>query len=114
MQVAPSAYWREAARRREPARCPRRRQRDAELLPKIERVWEANLRVYGADKVWKQLHREGVVVARCTVERLMRRQGLCGVIRGKPCARRVPIRRRRARWTSSIASSRRSGQTSCG
>jgi len=83
MQVAPSAYWREAARRREPARCPPRRQRDAELLPKIERVWEANLRVYGADKVWKQLHREGVVVARCTVERLMRRQGLCGVSRGK-------------------------------
>jgi transposase InsO family protein len=53
------------------------------LIPLIERVWQANLQVYGADKVWRQLNREGVVVARCTVERLMRRQGLRGVIRGK-------------------------------
>ncbi len=83
MQVAPSAYWREAARRREPALAPRRRQRDAQLLAQIERVWNANLRVYGADKVWKQLNREHIEVARCTVERLMRRQGLRGVIRGK-------------------------------
>ena len=52
-------------------------------MPEIERVWQANLRVYGADKVWRQLNREGVVVARCTVERLMRRQGLRGVMRGK-------------------------------
>jgi len=52
-------------------------------VPEIERVWQANLRVYGADKVWRQLNREGVVVARCTVERLMRRQGLRGVMRGK-------------------------------
>ena len=49
----------------------------------IQRVWEANLQVYGADKVWRQLQREGVVVARCTVERLMRRLGLRGVRRGK-------------------------------
>ena len=53
------------------------------MLPHIERVWHANLQVYGADKVWKQLNREGIVVARCTVERLMRRQGLRGVMRGK-------------------------------
>lgn len=53
------------------------------LAPEIERVWQANLQVYGADKVWRQLNREGVEVARCTVERLMRRQGLCGVMRGK-------------------------------
>jgi transposase InsO family protein len=83
LQVAPSAVWREAARRREPARCPPRRRRDAQLLPEIERVWDANLRVYGADKVWKQLRREQIDVARCTVERLMRRAGLRGVIRGK-------------------------------
>ena len=57
--------------------------RDELLVPEIERVWQANLRVYGADKVWRQLNREGVVVARCTVERLMRRQGLRGVVRGK-------------------------------
>ena len=52
-------------------------------MPEIERVWQVNLQVYGADKVWRQLNREGVVVARCTVERLMRRQGLRGVVRGK-------------------------------
>ena len=53
------------------------------LVPAIERVWQGNLQVYGADKVWKQLAREGMPVARCTVERLMRRQGLRGVVRGK-------------------------------
>ena len=90
LQIAPSAYWREAARKREPALCPARRQRDAALLPEIERVWENNLRVYGADKVWKQLRRERFAVARCTVERLMRRQGLRGVIRGKSVRTTVP------------------------
>ena len=45
-------------------------------MPQIERVWRANLQVYGADKVWRQLAREGTVVARCTVERLMRRLGV--------------------------------------
>jgi putative transposase len=90
LQVAPSAYWREAGRRRDPARCPARRQRDAALLPEIERVWNGNMRVYGADKVWKQLRRENFAVARCTVERLMRRQGLRGVIRGKGVRTTVP------------------------
>ena len=52
-------------------------------MPEIQRVWQANLQVYGADKVWRQLRREGTKVARCTVERLMRRQGLRGVMRGK-------------------------------
>lgn len=52
-------------------------------MPEIERVWNANMQVYGADKVWGQLGREGHPVARCTVERLMRRQGLRGVRRGK-------------------------------
>jgi putative transposase len=53
------------------------------LAPRIKRVWHANMQVYGADKVWRQLTREGTTVARCTVERLMRRQGLRGVMRGK-------------------------------
>ena len=57
--------------------------RDDVLVPEIERVWQTNLKVYGADKVWRQLNREGIVIARCTVERLMRRQGLRGVMRGK-------------------------------
>ena len=56
----------------------------------IERVWQANLQVYGADKVWRQLQREGVTVARCTVERLMRRQGLRGVRRGKTVRTTIP------------------------
>jgi putative transposase len=90
LQVAPSGYRREAARRRDPARCPPRRQRDAALLPEIERIWRGNLQVYGADKVWKQLRREGIPVARCTVERLMRAQGWRGVIRGKTVRTTVP------------------------
>jgi len=74
LQVAPSAYRRHAARRRNPDLRSARAKRDDELVWQIERVWEANLQVYGADKVWKQLNREGVPVARCSVERLMRRQ----------------------------------------
>ena len=60
-----------------------RAQRDACLVPQLQRVWQANLQVYGADKVWRQLNREGIAVARCTVERLMRQEGLQGVRRGK-------------------------------
>ena len=60
-----------------------RAQRDEALMPQIERVWQANLQVYGADKVWQQLNREGDDVARCTVERLMRRLGLRACCRGK-------------------------------
>ena len=83
LQIAPSGYWRHAAHQRNPQlRCPRA-QRDDTLVPHVERVWQANMRVYGADKVWKQMNREGVVVARCTVERLMKRLGLQGVRRGK-------------------------------
>jgi transposase InsO family protein len=90
LQIGPSGYWREAARSRQPALCPPRRVRDAALLPEIERVWENNVRVYGADKVWKQLRRERFAVARCTVERLMRGAGLRGVIRGKSVRTTVP------------------------
>lgn len=72
LQVAPSAYRRHAARRRNPELLPERAQRDARLLPKVQRVYDQNLKVYGADKVWRQLRREGTAVARCTVERLMR------------------------------------------
>ena len=83
LQIAPSAYRRHAARQRTPALCSARAQRDEVLVPQIERVWRSNLHVYGADKVWRQLEREGTAVARCTVERLMRQQGLQGVRRGK-------------------------------
>jgi putative transposase len=57
--------------------------RDAGLVPEIRRVFTENYSVYGADKVWAQLNREGITVARCTVERLMRAEGLRGAVRGK-------------------------------
>ncbi len=59
-------------------------------MPEIERVWQANLEVYGADKVWRQMRREGTEVARCTVERLMSRLGLRGAVRGKVVRTTVP------------------------
>lgn len=83
LQMAPSGYRRHAARRRQPETRSARARHDEALLPQITRVWNENLQVYGADKVWRQLGREGVPVARCTVERLMRQQGLHGVMRGK-------------------------------
>ena len=60
------------------------------MLPQVQRVYDQNLRVYGADKVWRQLCREGTAVARCTVERLMRLRGLQGVRRGKAVRTTVP------------------------
>ena len=90
LQVAPSAYRRHAARQRNPALLPARAQRDACLVPQVQRVYEHNLSVYGADKVWRQLRREGTAVARCTVERLMRLCGLCGARRGKVVRTTVP------------------------
>ena len=90
LQVAPSAYRRHAARRRNPALLSVRARRDAILLPQVQRVYDQNLRVYGADKVWRQLGREGTSVARCTVERLMRLLGLQGVRRGRSLRTTVP------------------------
>ena len=82
LQVAPSSYY--AAIGRPPSA---RRRRDEALKVDIRRVWEEHRSVYGADKVWAQLRREGTPVARCTVERLMRTLGLRGVVRGKAFAR---------------------------
>ncbi|MHB8346180.1 MAG: IS3 family transposase [Acidiferrobacterales bacterium] len=83
LQVAPSACWLHAARARNPAlRCARAK-RDDILIPEIRRIGQANLGVYGADKVWRQMNRKRIEVARCTVERLMRALGLHGVRRGK-------------------------------
>ncbi len=83
MQVAPSGYRRHVVELRNPALRCARAIRDDDLMPQIQRIWQANLQVYGADKVWRQLKREGIQVARCTVERLMKRLGLEGVRRGK-------------------------------
>jgi putative transposase len=84
LPIAPSTYYELRARRRDPDLRPDREKHDAELEPKISRVWDENQDgVYGAEKVWRQLLREKVPVARCTVERLMRRMGLRGVVRGR-------------------------------
>ena len=78
LQVAPSTYY--AARRRPSSA---RWQRDEGLKPKLRQVHAAHFGVYGVRKLWRQLQREGIPVARCTVERLMRDLGLRGVIRGR-------------------------------
>ena len=83
LPIAPSTYYEQKVRQADPGRSPPRAQRDAVLRPEIRRVWEANFRVYGARKVWHQLNREGIAVARCTVERLMRQMGLQGAVRGR-------------------------------
>jgi putative transposase len=77
--IAPSTYY--AARDRAPSQ---RRLRDEQLKSEILRVWKANHRIFGARKVWIVLRGEGIEVARCTVERLMRELGITGVRRGKP------------------------------
>jgi putative transposase len=79
LPIAPSTYY-HAARRPASARAVR----DTKLKGEITRVHAEHFGVYGARKVWRQLHREGITVARCTVERLMRELGLEGVRRGKP------------------------------
>jgi putative transposase len=82
LQIAPSSYY--AAVSRAPSA---RQQRDTQLKGAIRRVWDEHHQVYGADKVWAQLKREGARVARCTVERLMRELGLRGVVRGRAFVR---------------------------
>ena len=83
LPIAPSTYHAQVARRGDPGKSSPRRRRDALLHAEIRRVHEANFGGYGARKVWRQLGREGVSVARCTVERLMRDMGLRGVTRGR-------------------------------
>ena len=83
LPIAPSTYHAHAARKADPSRVSARAKRDAVLRPEIERVWRENFQVYGARKVWLQLGREAVAVARCTVERLMNQMGLAGTVRGK-------------------------------
>jgi putative transposase len=90
LEIAPSTFWEDEARRRDPDRLPARVKRDEDLKPEIDRVRRENRRVYGAPKVWKQLNRESIRVARCTVERLMRDLGLQGVVRGKKFRTTIP------------------------
>ena len=82
LPIAPSTYYEIKARQADPSRLPPRAKRDAELEPEIQRVYDENFRVYGSEKVWRQLKRENWEVARCTVERLMASLGLSGAVRG--------------------------------
>jgi putative transposase len=86
ISIAPQTYY--ATKKRRPSK---RSLSDAVILTEIRRVWEENYRVYGADKVWAQLNREGYRVARCTVERLMRGAGLRGLRRGGPARPRTTV-----------------------
>ena len=107
--IAPSTYY--DARRRRPCMSELR---DEQLRVEDERVWKDNYRVYGARKVWLQLNREGIPVARCMVERLMRDLGLEGLAAAGDTAppSQSPRRRERLIWCS--ASSRPSGRTGSG
>jgi putative transposase len=89
LPIAPSTYHAHVARRADPAKVPLRARRDAELSREIRRVFEDNFGVYGVRKVWRQLGREGINAARCTVARLMRAMGLQGIVRGR--AKRTTI-----------------------
>jgi len=83
--IAPSTYYEHKARQADPTRLSARAQRDAVLGGEIRRVWQENFEVYGIKKVWKQLNRESITVARCTVARLMGGLGIQGVVRGRKC-----------------------------
>src|SRR5204862_3532253 len=78
VQIAPSTYYEVKGRP-----LSARAQRDEELIGLIRTIYDANYQVYGARKIWEELHRQGHQVARCTVERLMRHAGIRGVSRGR-------------------------------
>jgi transposase InsO family protein len=83
LPIAPSTYYEHRARQADPTRLPARTRRDTELCGHIRRVWQENFCVYGVKKTWRQLNRERIRAARCTVERLMRRLGLRGAVRDR-------------------------------
>jgi len=90
LPIAPSTYYEQKARDRDPDRRPAGYHQDEALKPEIRRVWHENFEVYGARKVCKQLKRESTPAARCTVERLMKGLGLRGVRRGKAFKTTIP------------------------
>ncbi len=82
LEIAPSGYYVHRTRQADPSRRPARALRDERLRRQVRHVWRANHQVYGVRKVWRRLKRDGTDVARCTVERLMRAEGIQGVVRG--------------------------------
>ena len=85
LPIAPSTYYEHKGRQIDPSRVPERVRRDGELRGSIRQVWDDNFQVYGGRKVWRQLNREQIPVARCTIERRMRSSGLQGAVRGRKC-----------------------------
>ena len=83
LPIAPSTFYEHKAREADEDRLPPREKRDRELSIDIQRVWKENFRVYGARKIWRQLNRETIRVARCTVERVMRQLNIQGIVRGR-------------------------------
>ena len=83
LPIAPSTYFLRKAQQQDPTQRSARRTRDDELRAAIQRIWDENQQVYGPRKVWRQLRREGIRAARCTIERLMREMGLRGAGRGR-------------------------------
>ncbi len=90
LPIAPSTYYEQKARQADPSRLPARVHRDVALCEEIKRVWHKNRCVYGAPKMWRQLNREHIKVARCTVERLMRQLGIKGAVRGQRPRTTIP------------------------
>ena len=90
LPIAPSTFYEQLARRRDPDLRPAREKQDEQPKPEIERIWKENRRAYGAYKIWRQSHREGLPIARCTIERLMRDLGISGVTRGKKFKTTIP------------------------
>ena len=90
LPIAPSTYYEREARRKNPELLPARAKRDAELRTEINRVWHEQQEVYGVRKLWKQMKREKIDVARCTVARLMSDLGLRGVVNGKTIRTTIP------------------------
>lgn len=90
LPIAPSTYHAHAVRRVDPSKLPTRARSDVALVVQIRRVFEENFHVYGVRKVWRQLAREGIKAARCTVARLMRGMGLQGIVRGRKVRTTVP------------------------
>ena len=90
LPIAPSTYYERKVREADPDRLPARAKRDAVLVAEIDRIWRENFEVYGVRKMWRQLQRENLCVARCTVARLMRDRGLRGAVRGRKFKTTIP------------------------
>ena len=90
LPIAPSTYYAHKACEADPTQRSARARRDEQLCVEIRRVWDENYRVYGVRKVWRQLYRERIYVARCTVARLMKQMGLRGVVRGRRMKTTIP------------------------